>query len=75
MRKILAARLIVIQTPGWWMSTPWKLKMYQDEVFVMPELCGGHGRSRHDPSKLYGSGGFLSDKHYLLSSTWNAPFV
>ncbi|BBF23411.1 NAD(P)H-dependent oxidoreductase [Sutterella megalosphaeroides] len=72
-RKILAARLIVIQTPGWWMSTPWKLKKYQDEVFVMPELCGGDGRSRHDPSKLYGSGGFLTDKHYLLSSTWNAP--
>ena len=24
--KILKADLVVIQTPGWWMSTPWQLK-------------------------------------------------
>jgi len=34
---------------------------------------GGGGGSRNDPTKRYGSGGFLTDKHYLLSSTWNAP--
>lgn len=71
--RILKADLLVIQTPGWWMSTPWQLKKYEDEVFVRPELCGGDGRSRSDASKLYGSGGFLTDKHYMLSSTWNAP--
>lgn len=72
-QKILKADLVVIQTPGWWMSTPWQLKKYQDEVFIQPELCGGDGRSRSDASKKYGSGGFLTSKHYMLSSTWNAP--
>lgn len=71
--KILKADLVVIQTPGWWMSTPWQLKKYEDEVFVSPRLCGGDGRSRSDASKKYGSGGVLTDKHYMLSSTWNAP--
>lgn len=71
--KIEAADVILIQTPGWWMSTPWQLKKYEDEVFVSPKLCGGDGRSRSDPSRRYGSGGFLTSKRYLLSSTWNAP--
>ena len=71
--KVLKADLLIVQTPGWWMSTPWQLKKYQDEVFVSPRLCGGDGRSRNDPTKRYGSGGFLTDKHYLMSSTWNAP--
>lgn len=33
-RKVLAADAIIVQTPGWWMSTPWQLKKYEDEVFV-----------------------------------------
>ena len=52
---------------------PWQLKKYEDDVFVDPLLCGGDGRSRQDPSKKYGSGGKLTEKRYLLSSTWNAP--
>lgn len=71
--KILAADLIIVQTPGWWMSTPWKFKKYQDEVFVSPKICGTDGRTRTDPTRNYGKGGILTDKHYLLSSTWNAP--
>ena len=47
-QKILRADVVIIQTPGWWMSTPWQLKKY-------------------------GSGGKLTSKRYLLSSTWNAP--
>lgn len=72
-KKVLAADAVIIQTPGWWMSTPWQLKKYEDEVFVQPELCGGDGRSRNDPTKRYGTGGKLTDKQYLISSTWNAP--
>lgn len=69
--KVAAADVILVQTPGWWMSTPWQLKRYEDLVFV--KLSAGDGRSRANPDKKYGTGGVLTDKHYLLSSTWNAP--
>ena len=72
-QKVVASDVVIVQTPGWWMSTPWQLKRYEDLVFVSPKLCGGDGRSRSNPDKLYGTGGFLKDKHYMLSSTWNAP--
>lgn len=71
--KIAAADLIIVQTPGFWMSIPWQLKKYIDEIFGDPELCGGDGRHRADASCKYGSGGFLTKKCYLISSTWNAP--
>lgn len=72
-QKVVSADVVIVQTPGWWMSTPWQLKRYEDLVFVNPKLCGGDGRSRSNPEKKYGTGGFLTDKHYMLSSTWNAP--
>lgn len=72
-RKVLAADAIIVQTPGWWMSTPWQLKKYEDEVFVQPGISNGDGRTRSDPSKRYGTGGRLVEKCYMLSSTWNAP--
>ena len=72
-KKVLAADAVIIQTPGWWMSTPWQLKKYEDEVFVQPGIASGDGRSRNDPTKRYGTGGQLHDKRYLISSTWNAP--
>ena len=34
--KIKKADVIIVQTPGWWMSTPWQLKRYEDLVFVQP---------------------------------------
>ena len=71
--KILAADVLIIQTPGWWMSTPWQLKKYEDEVFIQPGISAGDGRTRSDPSKRYGTGGKLTEKRYLISSTWNAP--
>lgn len=71
--KVAAADAIIVQTPGWWMSTPWQLKKYEDFVFVNPLISHGDGRSRHHPERKYGSGGVLKDKHYMLSSTWNAP--
>ena len=51
--KILRADAVIVQTPGWWMSTPWQLKKYEDDVFVDPILCGGsaeevrYGREAH----------------------------
>ena len=72
-KKILAADVVIVQSPGWWMSPPWQFKKYEDEVFVQPGISAGDGRSRHDPMKRYGTGGQLKNKRYLLSSTWNAP--
>lgn len=53
-KKILEADVLIFQTPGWWMTTPWQLIKYEDDVFVSPELCGGDGRTRSDPEKKYG---------------------
>ena len=71
--KILAADLILVQTPIWAMSTPWHYTRWQDEVLTHPKVCGTDGRTRTDPDKKYGSGGFLTSKRYWLSTTWNAP--
>ena len=71
--KFLAADVVIVQTPGWWMTTPWQLVKYEDEVFMSPQLNGGDGRTRSDVTKKYGTGGFLTEKRYVLSSTWNAP--
>ena len=71
--KIAAADSVIFQVPGWWMYIPWQLKKYQDLVFANPKLCGGDGRHRDDPEAKYGTGGFLKEKTYLLSTTWNAP--
>lgn len=71
--KILAADLILVQTPIWAMYVPWQMKRWIDLVTTAPSVCGTDGRSREDPGRKYGTGGFLTDKHYLLSTTWNAP--
>ena len=51
------------------MSTPWKYSKYQYEVLTDPKVFGTDGRTRSDPSKKYGSGGFLTDKFYFLATT------
>ncbi|MDO4936304.1 MAG: NAD(P)H-dependent oxidoreductase [Sutterellaceae bacterium] len=71
--KVLAADLILVQTPIWAMSTPWHYTKWQDIVLTHPKVCGTDGRTRTDPDRKYGSGGFLTDKFYWLSTTWNAP--
>lgn len=74
-QNYLWADTIVYQMPGWWMGTPWSVKRYIDEVFTAGHgsLYANDGRSRHDPSKQYGSGGLLQGRRYMLSLTWNAP--
>ncbi len=74
--KHLWADYIIIQTPMYWMQTPWIFKKYMDEVYSSAmggELCTGDGRTRQDPSKQYGTGGTAQDKKYMLSVTCNAP--
>ena len=74
-KAILKADIIIYQFPGWWMGTPWPLKKYMDEVFTQAHglFYSSDGRSRHDPSKHYGSGGLLQGKRFMVSTTWNAP--
>lgn len=71
--KVLEADLLLVQTPVWAMSTPWPYTRWQDEVLTHPKVCGTDGRTRSDPSRRYGTGGFLTQKRYWLSTTWNAP--
>ncbi|OHV08692.1 NAD(P)H-dependent oxidoreductase [Kushneria phosphatilytica] len=73
--KFVEADVIVYQMPGWWMGAPWSLKRYLDEVLTTGHgtLYASDGRSRHDPSRQYGSGGLLHGRRYMLSLTWNAP--
>ncbi len=71
--KVKKADIIIVQTPGWWMSTPWQFKKYEDEVFVQDGVCGTDGRHHDNPDVNYGRGGILTNKKYMLSSTWNAP--
>lgn len=72
---ILWADALIWQFPGWWMGEPWIVKKYIDEVFTQGggQFLTSDGRHRTDPAHGYGTGGLLKDKHYLLSTTWNAP--
>ena len=63
---------VILQTPAWWMASPWQVKRYIDEVFMQPGICGGDGRTRTAPDINYGTGGLLTGR-YMISSTWNAP--
>lgn len=71
--KFVSADVVILQTPGYWMSTPWQVKKYFDDTLADPRIAGGgDGRHRGTDCK-YGTGGILTDKKYMLSSTWNAP--
>ena len=70
------ADIIFLQSPVNWMGVPWSFKKYMDEVYsygMDGRLCNGDGRTRKDPSILYGEGGTLTGKRYMLSLTLNAP--
>ncbi len=71
------ADIVILQTPVYWFGAPWIYKKYVDEVFTAAMMQGrfitGDGRTRHDPSKQYGTGGLMQGKKYMLSLTWNAP--
>ena len=67
------ADYVLFQYPVYWMSVPWIAKKYFDETFTKERNYTREGRSRTDASKLYGSGGLLQGKKYMLSLTYNCP--
>ena len=67
------ADYVLFQYPVYWMSVPWIAKKYIDETFTQGRHYSSDGRSRTDASKLYGSGGLLQGKKYMLSLTYNCP--
>ena len=67
------ADYILFQYPVYWMGLPWIAKKYIDETFTQGRHYVNDGRSRTDSSKLYGSGGLLQGKKYMLSLTYNCP--
>ncbi|ADG93239.1 NAD(P)H dehydrogenase (quinone) [Arcobacter nitrofigilis DSM 7299] len=67
------ADYILFQYPVYWMGLPWIAKKYIDETFTQGRHFASDGRSRDDASKLYGSGGLLTGKKYMLSLTYNCP--
>ena len=74
--KFVWADYILFQYPVYWMSVPWMTKKYIDDIFSVGGtgiLYTNDGRSRHDASKKYGSGGLMQGKKYMLSLTYNCP--
>ncbi|NLS12071.1 NAD(P)H-dependent oxidoreductase [Vibrio sp. SM6] len=70
------ADVVLLQTPTNWMTVPWLLKQYMDEVYTAGmggALCNGDGRMPSEPKAHYGEGGTLNGKRYMLSLTFNAP--
>lgn len=73
MEKFKWADIIIYQFPAWWMSFPWQLKKYIDEIFLQGIAYETDGRTRSNLNKKYGSDGLFNSKLYMLSATWNAP--
>ena len=75
--KLLWADVVYLQTPVYWFGIPSLFKAYIDRVLMVGYADGstlkGDGRTREDLSKKYGSGGVLTDKKYMVCSTWNSP--
>ncbi|WDF61898.1 NAD(P)H-dependent oxidoreductase [Flavobacterium sp. KACC 22758] len=50
---------------------------YVDDVFssagISKKFLENDGRAREDPSRQYGTGGYLQGKKIMVSATWNAP--
>lgn len=76
-QKFLKVDYVILQTPGWWMGVPWQVKKYIYEVFQIAKrtFFSGDGRTRKDASKKYGTGGLLTGKKVMITSTWNAPEI
>ena len=72
-KKFEWADYILFHYPVYWWSVSWSAKKYFDETFTQGRHYSSDGRSRTDASKLYGSGGLLQGKKYMLSLTYNCP--
>jgi len=76
LEKFKWADLFFVQSPVYWMGLPWLAKKYIDDIFSAGAgavTYTSDGRSRHDLSKTYGSGGLMQGKKYMLSFTYNCP--
>lgn len=70
------ADVIIYHTPIWWFQLPNEFKKYIDEVFTAGYNNGiykSDGRSSANPAVNYGTGGLMHGKHYMVTSSWNAP--
>jgi NADPH dehydrogenase (quinone) len=70
------ADAVIYHTPIWWFQVPHGLKKYLDMVFTEGHQNGiyrSDGRSAANPAINYGTGGMLQGKHYLVTTSWNAP--
>lgn len=73
LEKFAWADCFFVQSPVYWMGLPWLAKKYVDEVF-----SGGNDTVtyKHDgraEGGVYGSGGLMNGKRYMLSFTYNCP--
>lgn len=59
------ADIVIFQTPIFWFNFPALCKKYIDEVYE-------HGKF-YSSSSIYGNGGKMKGKEYMLSVTWAAP--
>lgn len=74
--KFVWADTVIYHTPIWWFQLPNAFKKYIDEVFTAGHGNGiyhNDGRRSDNPGINYGTGGMLHGRHYLLTTSWNAP--
>ncbi len=74
--KYTWADVVIYHTPIWWFQLPHGLKKYIDVVFTEGQNKGiyrNDGRSSKNPAINYGTGGMLKGKHYMVTTSWNAP--
>lgn len=64
-KKFLAADIIIFQMPVFWFAAPAVLKKYMEEIYQIGVF--------YIRAEEYGRGGHLTNKRYMLSTTWNAP--
>lgn len=74
--KFVWADVVIYHTPIWWFQLPFEFKKYIDVVFTEGHQKGiylSDGRTTTNPNINYGTGGMLHGRHYMLTTSWNAP--
>lgn len=76
--KFVWADFIIYHTPVWWFQLPFRLKEYFDRVLTAGHNNGiysGNAQTHknHSPKLGYGMSGLLTEKSYMLSTTWSSP--
>ena len=74
--KFLWADVIIYHFPIFWMSVPWGMKKYLEEILMSSggKLFEHDGRTRKTPEGIhYGNGGLCKGKEFMFISSMNAP--